>query len=115
MTQKDEVVDGDNAFDTTLTESDGQFARETVVDLYTVTPEVLDDTVGAPEGRPSLTPPVEGENTGEKWGGGIAESGTLDDLVTQVVPALVGGIEEVLHIRVMTTQQVVDKGTPIAA
>ena len=43
------------------------------------------------------------------------ESGTLDDLVTQVVPALVGGIEEVLHIRVMTTQQVVDKGTPIAA
>lgn len=66
MTQKDEVVDGDNAFDTTLTESDGQFARETVVDLYTVTPEVFDDTVGAPEGRPSLTPPVEGEN---RYGG----------------------------------------------
>ena len=57
MTQENEVVDGDYALDAALTDTDGQFARETVVDLYTVTPEVVDNTIGTPEGRPSLTPP----------------------------------------------------------
>ena len=33
MTEKDQVVDGDDALDATLADTDGQFSRQSVVDL----------------------------------------------------------------------------------
>ena len=50
MTEKDQVVDGDDALDATLADTDGQFSRQSVVDLNTIALQVVDDALCAPKG-----------------------------------------------------------------
>ena len=49
MTEKDQVVDSDDALDAALADTDGQFSSQSVVDLNTIALQVADDAPCAPK------------------------------------------------------------------
>ena len=50
MAEKNQVVDGDDALDATLADANGQFSRQSVVDLNAIALQVVDDAPCAPKG-----------------------------------------------------------------
>jgi hypothetical protein len=48
VAHEDEVVDGDDAPDATVTDACGKFARESMIDLHTVTLQLRDYAATAP-------------------------------------------------------------------
>ena len=50
VAQENEVVDGDNAANAAFSDADGQFTRQSVINLNAVAPQISDDAAGAPVG-----------------------------------------------------------------
>ena len=50
MAEKNQVVDSDDALDAALADTDGQFSRQSVIDLNTIALQVADDAPCAPKG-----------------------------------------------------------------
>lgn len=81
-----------------------------MVELHTITQEVVDNTIGTPEGR------IEEWKNGriEGW---ITELGSVPyiNLISQNVPTFIRSIEQILHTRVVTTDEVVDQSASVAS
>ena len=102
MTQENEVVDGDYALDAALTDTDGQFARETMEHFHAVAPQLGNNPPRAPEGL------------AKRRAIRITETNIrqLGYLAAQILTTRIGGIEAQVEV---AASQIVDKRAAIAA
>ena len=106
MAQEDQVVDSYHAADVRLADAKGQFATQSVIDLYTIVEQVFDDAFASPPGF--------GKGQGRVVG--IAERYIVlrHNLSPQLVAPLVWGIESQVQLGIILGD-VVHQRPPVVA